>query len=77
MPHGESIGIDVGIKHFAAASNGQLFPNPRPFKRLERKLRLLQQRVSRKRKGSNNRNKAQVKVSRLHERIRNTRKNYH
>jgi putative transposase len=54
-----------------------LFPNPRPFKRLERKLRLLQQRVSRKVRGSNNRNKAQVKVSKLHERIANTRKNYY
>ncbi|MEQ9549547.1 MAG: transposase [Coleofasciculus sp. G3-WIS-01] len=77
LPHGEAIGIDVGISHFVAVSNGQLFPNPRPFKRLERKLRLLQQRVSRKQLGSNNRAKAQAKVSRLHERIANTRKQYH
>ena len=45
MPHGEALGVDVGISHFAAVSNGKLFPNPRPFKKLERKLRLLQQRV--------------------------------
>ena len=77
MPHGEAIGVDVGISHFAAVSNGKLFPNPRPFKKLERKLRLLQQRVSRKAKGSNNRRSAQVKVSHLHERIANTRKNYY
>jgi len=77
MPHGEAIGIDVGISHFAAVSNGELLPNPRPFKRLESKLKLLQQRVSRKKLGSNNRAKAQVKVSRLHERIANIRKNYH
>jgi putative transposase len=77
MPHGEAIGVDVGISHFAAVSNGKLFPNPRPFKKLERKLRLLQQRVSRKVKGSNNRRKAQVRVSNLHERIANTRKNYY
>ena len=77
MPHGEALGVDVGISHFAAVSNGKLFPNPRPFKKLERKLRLLQQRVSRKVKGSNNRKKAQVKVSKLHERIANTRKNYY
>jgi putative transposase len=77
MPHGEAIGIDVGISHFAAVSNGKLFPNPRPFKKLERKLKLLQQTVSRKVKGSSNRKKAQVKVSKLHERIANTRKNYH
>ena len=77
MPHGEAIGIDVGISHFAAVSNGKLFPNPRPFKKLERKLRLLQQRVSRKVLGSNNRKQAQRKVSSLHERIANTRKNYY
>ena len=77
MPHGEALGIDVGISHFAAVSNGKLFPNPKPFRKLERKLKLLQQRVSKKRKGSNNLQKAQAKVSRLHERIANIRKNYH
>jgi len=77
LPHGEAIGIDVGISHFAAVSNGKLFPNPRPFKKLESKLKLLQQSVSRKVKGSNNRKKAQARVSKLHEKITNVRKNYH
>lgn len=77
MPHGEAIGVDVGISHLAAVSNGKLFPNPRPFQKLERKLRLLQRLVSRKVKGSNNCKKAQCKVSLLHERIANTRKNYY
>ncbi len=77
MPHGEALGIDVGLTHFAAVSNGKVFPNPRPFKKLECKLKLLQQRVSRKVKGSNNRRKALIKVSKLHERIANTRKNYY
>ncbi len=77
MPHGEGIGIDVGILSFVAISDGRLIPNPRPFKKLERQLKLLQKRVSRKVKGSNSRKKAQSKVSQLHERIANTRKNYH
>jgi len=77
MPHGEAIGIDVGISHFVAVSNGRLFPNPKPFRKLERKIKLLQKLVSRKRPGSNNWKKAQAKVSRLHERIANIRKNYH
>ncbi len=77
MPHGEGIGIDVGISHFAAISNGKLVPNPRPFKTLECKLKLLQRSVLKKGKGSNNRKKAQAKVSKLHERIANFRKNYH
>jgi putative transposase len=77
MPHGEAIGVDVGISHLAAVSNGKLFPNPRPFKKLERKLKLLQRKCSRKVKGSNNRRKAQRQVSQLHGRIANTRKNYY
>lgn len=77
MPHGEGIGIDVGISHFAAISNGKLVPNPRPFKTLECKVKLLQRSVSKKGKGSNNRKKAQAKVSKLHEKIANFRKNYH
>jgi putative transposase len=77
MPHGEAIGIDVGISHLAAVSNGKLFPNPRPFRKLEGKLKLLQRKCSRKVLGSNNRQIAQVKVSHLHERIANTRKNYY
>jgi putative transposase len=77
MPHGEAIGIDVGISHFAAVSNGKLFPNPRPFRKLERKLKLLQRSVSRKLLRSNNRKKAQVRVSKFHEQIANTRKNYY
>jgi len=76
-PTGTSLGIDVGLMHFAAVSNGRTFPNLRPFKRLESKLKSLQKKVASKQFGSNNRAKAQAKVSRLHERIANTRKNYH
>ena len=77
MPHGEAVGIDVGILHFLATSSGKTYPNPRPFKTLQRKLRLLQKRVSRKVKGSSNRKKAQVKVSRMHEKIANIRKDFY
>jgi len=77
LPHGDGIGIDVGISHFIAVSNGKLFPNPRPLRKLERKLKLLQRSVSRKVKGSSNRRKAQFKVAKLHERIANVRKDYH
>jgi putative transposase len=77
MPHGHAVGIDVGLISFIATSDGLLLPRPRFFVDLERKLRLLQQRVSRKQKGSNNRRKAQKKVSKLHEKIANTRSDYH
>ncbi|WP_363319282.1 transposase [Microcoleus sp. PH2017_01_SCD_O_A] len=77
MPHGSFLGIDVGILHFLATSSGKTYPNPRPFQTLQRKLKLLQQRVSRKVKGSKNRKKAQVKVSNLHEKIASIRKDYY
>ncbi|MBD2505084.1 RNA-guided endonuclease InsQ/TnpB family protein [Anabaena azotica] len=77
MPQGEAIGIDVGLTNFIATSNGLTIKRPRFFVDAERKLKLLQQRVSRKRKGSNNWKKAQKKVASLHEYIVNCRKDWH
>ncbi len=77
IPRGSFLGIDVGIIHFLATSNGKTYPNPRPFKTLQRKLRLLQKRVSRKVTRSNNRKKAQVKVGKLQEKIASIRKDYY
>lgn len=75
-PHGEGLGIDVGLLSFLATSSGLTLPRPKFFVDLQRKLKLLQQRVSRKKLGSNNWRKAQQKVARLHEHISNTRKHF-
>ncbi len=77
MPHGEVVGIDVGLTSFVATSNGLLIKRPRFFVDAERKLKLLQQRVSRKRLGSNNWKKAHQKVAKLHEYVANCRKDWH
>lgn len=77
MPHGEAVGIDVGLKSFIATSNGLTVKRPKFFGDAERKLKLLQQRVSRKCLGSNNWHKAQKKVAKLHEYIANCRKDWH
>ncbi|WP_290886080.1 transposase [Fischerella sp.] len=82
MPHGEAVGIDVGLTSrdvacYVSTSNGLLVKRPRFFVDAERKLKLLQQRVSRKRKGSNNWHKAQRKVASLHEYVANCRKDWH
>lgn len=76
-PHSEPLGIDVGLTSFLATSNGLLIKRPRFFVDAERKLKLLQQRVSRKRKSSNNWKKAVAKVAKLHEYIANARKDFH
>lgn len=76
-PHGEGIGIDVGLTSMVATSNGLLIKRPRFFVDAQRKLKLLQQRVSRKRFGSNNWLKATKKVASLHEYVANCRKDWH
>lgn len=77
MPHGLSVGIDVGLTSFIATSNGLTVKRPRFFVDAERKLKLLQQRVNKKRIGSNNWEKAQKKVASLHEYVANCRKDWH
>jgi len=68
------IGVDVGIKTLAVTSDGEVFENPRALKAAECRLRILQKAVSRKRKGSNNRERAKQKVAKQHFRVSNIRK---
>jgi putative transposase len=75
--HGELLAIDVGINSFVATSNNLLIKRPRFFRDAERQLKLLQKRVSRKQKGSNNWKKALAKVVKLHEYVANARKDFH
>lgn len=70
------IGIDVGLLTFAALSDGAKIDNPKYFRKSERKLARLQRRLSRKKKGSHNRGKAKAKVTRLHDKIANQRKDF-
>lgn len=70
----KSIGIDVGIKSFAVSSEGVEFHNPKYLHKSEKRLARLQRSLSRKTKGSHNREKARIKVARLHEHIANQRK---
>ena len=70
------IGIDLGIKEFAITSDGVMYKNPKYLKKYMDKLAKLQRQLSRKTKGSSNRNKARIKVARLQEHIANQRKDY-
>ena len=73
---GNSVGIDLGIKEFCITSDGEMIPNPKYLKRSLDKLAKLQRELSRKSKGSSNRNKARIKVARLQEHIVNQRKDF-
>lgn len=70
------IGIDVGLKEFAVCSNGDRYENPKWLRKATKRLRKLQKDLSRKKKGSNNRYKARLKVAKLHEKITNQRKDF-
>jgi len=68
-----SIGIDLGIKHFIVDNNGKKIDSPKFLQQKAARLKRYQRQVSRKQKGSNNRNKARVKLARVHRDVRNTR----
>ncbi len=71
-----AVGIDVGLTHFAITSDGKKIPNKRFVARAERNMKRKQQALSRKKKGSNNRNKARVQVARAHEKVRRARADF-
>ena len=71
-----TVGIDLGLKTFATLSNGKEYKKLRVLYKEEKQLTKLQKRLSRKVKGSKNREKARIKVARCHERITNIRKDY-
>lgn len=73
---GSQIGIDLGLKSFIVTSNNEVVGSPKFLRKSEEKLERLQQLLSRKVKGSNRRNKARIKVARIHEKISNQRKDF-
>jgi putative transposase len=74
---GHFVGVDVGLEYFLSTSDGLQLERPKFFVDMQRKLKLLQRRLKRKNKGSANWLKAQSKIALLHERIANTRKDFH
>ncbi|MBM0257831.1 transposase [Micromonospora sp. 4G55] len=75
-PADAAVGIDLGLAHFAVLSDGTKVGAPRFLRRAARKLRRLQQALSRKQRGSNNRTKAVVTVARAHVRVADTRRDW-
>lgn len=71
-----TIGLDLGLKSFVTDSNGTMTPNPRILRKYERQLKRWQRTLSRRKKGGKNREKARLKVARLHEKVRNCRNDF-
>ena len=75
-PVDSEIGIDLGLTHFAVTSDGTKVVAPKFLRRAARKLKRLQQDLSRKQRGSQNREKAVVEVARAHARVADTRRDW-
>ncbi|MEU4689876.1 transposase [Actinoplanes sp. NPDC023714] len=70
------VGIDLGLTHFAVLSDGMKVTAPKFLRRAARKLKRLQQALSRKQRGSNNRKKAVTEVAKAHAKVADTRRDW-
>ena len=71
---GLAIGVDLGVKNLAITSDGTTYDNPKSYEKNQKRLKRLQRQLSRKPKDSKNREKSRKKVAKLHQHIRNQRK---
>jgi len=77
LPVAESeVGIDLGVTHFAALSDGTFIESPRHFRKAEKNLTKLQQTLTRKKRGSHRREKARKALAKAHRKIRNQRRDF-
>lgn len=73
---GIDVGIDLGLKTFAIFSDGKCIETPKFTAQYANELKRAQHYFSRKKKGSNRRNKQRVKVAKIYEKIANSRRNF-
>ncbi|WP_449410627.1 RNA-guided endonuclease InsQ/TnpB family protein [Methylobacterium komagatae] len=72
-----AIGIDLGLMTLAVSSDGASVANPRWLRQCQHRLRRAQRALARKKKGSNNREKARRAVARLYARVVDARRDHH
>ena len=70
---GAVVGIDLGVKEFATTSDNEVINNPKFYRKYEQQLIKSQRKLSKRKKGSNNRNKQRLKVNKWHKKITNCR----
>jgi putative transposase len=70
-------GIDVGLKEFLTTSDNDVVKIPQYYRKSQKRLRVIQKRVSRRQKGSNRRKKAVKQVALHHKKVADTRKDFH
>ncbi len=75
-PTHRTLGLDVGLNHFYTDSQGEVVENPRYLRKSERKLKNLQRKVSKRKKGSANRRKAIKRLAKKHLQVSRQRKDF-
>ena len=75
-PTGEVVGIDMGLKSLLALSNGELIDNPRWLRGSQKRLRVLNRKLARQKKGGTNWRKTAYQLARLHGKIANQRRDF-
>jgi putative transposase len=75
-PSQKTIGLDVGLNYFYTDSDGAVVENPKFLRKSKRKLKKLQRRVSKKKKGSANRKKAIKRLAKKHLQVSRQRKDF-
>lgn len=72
----KAVGIDLNVLDFSTDSDGLVVKHPKNIKKVEKRLRREQKKLSRRVKGSNNRKKQKKQVARVHERTENRREDF-
>jgi len=73
---GSEIGIDLGLQHLLVTSNGEFVDAPRYYRAAEKRLRRAQRSLSRNKRGSKRREKAKLRVARLHRKVKRQRADF-
>ena len=75
-PKFDACGFDLGIKDFAIFDSGEVIENPKYYRKTEYRIKRIQRRLSKCKKFSKNYKKVQLKLAKLHEKIKNQRKDF-
>jgi putative transposase len=75
-PTGQAVGVDVGLHHLLATSDGRTVAHPHHYREGQRRLRVLQRTVARRKKGGVSRREAVRRLQRHHERVANQRRDF-
>jgi len=74
---GDAVGFDFGLKNFLVGSDGSKHVSPQFFKQDMNRIRRANRELSRKKKGSKNRERARLHLAREHKRVANRRRDHH